>query len=101
MRRRDLMKALGFSFTTLGTGGYIAYSSVQESEPECFDGLELDEFYERLGTHEGEELYDPDYDITGNGAVGEADLEIYSGYLDSEYKPELAMYCGIEEGDLE
>lgn len=97
MKRRDVMKVLGFSMTTLGAGGYLAYSSVKSSEPDCFEDLEADEFYERLGSHEGDDLYSEDYDITGDGVVGETDYEIFMAYENSEYHPELSMYCNVEE----
>lgn len=96
MRRRDILKALGFGTATLGTGGYIAYNAVSE-EPSCFEELEEEKFQELLETSEENPEYTEEYDITNTGKIGQTDWEIYNAYLESEYHPELSMYCEINK----
>jgi len=92
MKRRDALKALGFSGAVLGSGGAIALLSGEDGE-DCFSDLSRDEFYDRIGSVEGEELYDQSYDINDNGEVDRADLEVFNEYKSTDYDPEKAMYC--------
>lgn len=81
MKRRNVLKAMGFSATTLGAGGLIGLKAA-EKENGCYENLEEDKFYELMGTHEDESEYREEYDLNSNGAVDEADLQIYQNSED-------------------
>lgn len=97
MRRRDVLKALGFTGTTLAAGTTAALLSAENEEKNCFPNLESETFYEKLGSEEGEDLYCSEYDITDTGTISEADIQIFHKYRDTGFQPEENMYCGVEE----